>query len=436
MARYIVRRLLTMLLTMVMVSILVFAIVEIAPGNVARNILGAYATPEQEASMSRQLGLTRPVTVRYISWLFGSDWQASPEVGLPLVETVTTQGLVKNAQEWWAVEPGGDYVQWDVLEGKLYKLVRQADGSTEQILDDDAWKVDENGDEYFWGVDTGNRAALWKKGAGDIEYRLDYSGWVEKTDAPVEYIPLGKGLVRGEAGFSLRYQEPVASVIGRRIFNSFILAALAILISMPTAVALGLLAGLNEGKPIDRIISIGGLITAGSPDFATGILLIMVFAIWLKVLPGAAVFTSADALLKNPSLLVLPVLTASLVEIGYVMRITRSSVVEVMNSAYVRTAILKGLTYRQVVMRHVLRNAMMAPITVIMLHVNWFIGGLVVVESVFGYPGLGNFILNAALYKDVYSIEAGAMILILLAVGTQLIADLIYSLINPRIRYS
>jgi len=162
----------------------------------------------------------------------------------------------------------------------------------------------------------------------------------------------------------------------------------------------------------------------------------MVFAIWLKVLPGAAVFTSADALMKTPQLLVLPVLTASLVEIGYVLRITRSSVVEVMNSPYVRTAILKGLTYRQVVMRHVLRNAMMAPITVIMLHINWFIGGLVVVESVFGYPGLGNFILNAALYKDVYSIEAGAMVLILLAVGTQLIADLIYSLINPRIRYS
>jgi peptide/nickel transport system permease protein len=162
----------------------------------------------------------------------------------------------------------------------------------------------------------------------------------------------------------------------------------------------------------------------------------MIFAIWLKVLPGAAVFASADALTKTPQLLVLPVLTASLVEIGYVLRITRSSVVEVMNSPYVRTAILKGLTYRQVVMRHVLRNAMMAPITVIMLHINWFIGGLVVVESVFGYPGLGNFILNAALYKDVYSIEAGAMVLILLAVGTQLIADLIYSLINPRIRYS
>jgi peptide/nickel transport system permease protein len=145
---------------------------------------------------------------------------------------------------------------------------------------------------------------------------------------------------------------------------------------------------------------------------------------------------SDTAILDNPRLLVLPILTASLVEMGYVLRITRTSVVEVMNSPYVRTAILKGLSYRQVVFRHVLRNALMAPITVIMLHVNWFIGGLVVVESVFGFPGLGNFILNAALYKDVFAIEAGSMVLIALAVGTQLVADVIYSLINPRIRYN
>jgi len=436
MARYIVRRLLTMLLTMILVSMLVFAIVEIAPGNVARNILGAYATPEQEASMARQLGLTRPVTIRYISWLFGSDWQAKAKLGLPLAQTVSEQGLVKNSREWWAVLPSGERVQWTVEEGQLYKLVLLPDGSTEKILDEESWTMGKDGKEYFWGVDTANRAAKWVRGSKDIEYRLDYSGWVESAGAPVEYIPLSKGLVRGDAGVSLRYQAPVVEVIGRRILNSLILASLAFALSIPTAIILGLAAGLNEGKLIDRIISIGGLITAGSPDFATGILLIMIFALWLKVLPGAAVFTSADALWKDPSLLVLPVLTASLVEIGYVLRITRSSVVEVMNSPYVRTAILKGLTYRQVVTRHVLRNAMMAPITVIMLHVNWFIGGLVVVESVFGYPGLGNYILNAALFKDVYSIEAGAMVLILLAVGTQLIADLIYSLVNPRIRYS
>jgi peptide/nickel transport system permease protein len=426
----------TMLLTMVLVSIIVFAIVEIAPGNVARNMLGTFATPEQQESMKKQLGLDRPAITRYISWLFGSDWQAAPKIGLPLQETVTKQGLVANSQEWWAVEPNGDRVKWDVQDGLLYRFVRQPDGSTVKQPSEQDWKVDASGVTYFWGLDTGNRAAKWVRGSGSIQYTYDYSGWQEKTDAPVEYIPLSKGLLRGDAGISLRYNEPVSEVISRRITNSLILAALAFLVSIPTAVVLGLIAGLNEGKPIDRIISIAGLITAGSPDFATGILLIMIFALWLKILPGAAVFTSDNAILQNPRLIVLPVLTAGLVEVGYVLRITRSSVVEVMNSQYVRTAILKGLSYWQVVFRHVLRNAMMAPITVIMLHVNWFIGGLVVVESVFGYPGLGSFILQAALYKDVYAIEAASMVLILLAVGTQLIADLVYSLINPRIRYT
>lgn len=436
MARYIVRRLFTMFLTMLLVSILVFAIVEIAPGNVARNILGAYATPEQEASMQNQLGLDRPVSWRYLSWLFGSDWQAERLVGLPLKEIVISQGVVEKYRQWWAVDEDGALVQWDVQGGKLLKLVRQEDGSTISVEDNQAWKVNEEGKRYFWGVDNANRASLWVEGEGGTEYRLEYSGWIAETDSPVDYIPLSKGLLRGDAGISLRYKRPVSEVIARRFSNSLILAALAILISIPLAIALGVIAGLNEGKALDRLISIGGLITAASPDFATGILLIMIFAFWLKLLPGATVFMEENAVWKDPRMLVLPVMTASLVEIGYVVRMTRASVVEVMNSPYVRTAILKGLSNRQVVLRHVLRNAMMAPITVIMLHVNWFIGGLVVVESVFGYPGLGNLILNAALYKDVYTIEAASMVLIGLAVGTQLIADMIYALINPRIRYN
>ncbi|MDI6695499.1 MAG: ABC transporter permease [Anaerolineales bacterium] len=436
MARFIVRRLFTMFLTMFIVSMLVFAIVEIAPGNVARNILGAYATPEQEKSMENQLGLDRPIIIRYISWLLGSDWQVSRRLGMPVKEIVISQGVVERYHQWWAVDENGDLVQWDVEGGKLIKLVRQPDGSVVQVLDDQSWKFDEDGNAYFWGLDTANRAALWMPGQEGTEYRLEYSGWIEAADSPVDYIPMSKGLLRGDAGISLRYKRPVSEVIGRRISNSLILAALAFSVSIPIAIVLGLIAGLNEGKPVDRLISLGGLITAASPDFATGILLIMIFGMWLKILPGATVFLSETAIFKDPRMLILPVLTASLVEIGYVLRITRSSVVEVMNSAYVRTAVLKGLSQRQVVLRHVLRNALMAPITVIMLHVNWFIGGLVVVESVFGFPGLGNFILNAALYKDVYAIEAGAMVLIALAVGTQLIADIIYSLINPRIRYA
>jgi peptide/nickel transport system permease protein len=436
MGRYIVRRLLTMLLTMFMVSILVFAIVEIAPGNVARNILGAYATPEQERSMENQLGLDRPAFNRYVSWLLGSDWQVRQKLGMPIKEIVISQGVVEQYRQWWAIEENGDLVQWDVQAGKLIKMVRQPDGSVVQVPDDSSWKVNAQGNAYFWGLDNDNRAALWVPGEGGVEYQLEYSGWIQAEDSPVEYIPLSRGLLRGDAGISLRYKRPVSEVIGRRLNNSLLLAGLAFAISIPIAIILGLIAGLNEGKMLDRVVTLGGLVTAASPDFATGILLIMTFGLWLEVLPGATVFLSEDAIMQDPRMLVLPVLTACLVEIGYVLRITRASVVEVLNSMYVRTAILKGLTHRQVVTRHVLRNAMMAPITVIMLHVNWFIGGLVVIESVFGYPGLGNYILNAALYKDVYAIEAGAMVLIVLAVGTQLIADVIYAMINPRIRYA
>lgn len=436
MARYIVRRLMTMLLSMLLISIIVFAVVEIAPGNVARNILGAFATPEQERSMENQLGLDRPAITRYFSWLFGSDWQVSRLIGMPVKEIVISQGTQERYRQWWAIDSDGSLIQWDMVDGQLIKLVRQEDGSTLPVPDDAAWKVDEEGRTYFWGLDNANHAALWFQGEGGAEYTYGYSGWTQSTDSPVDYVPLSRGLLRGDAGISLRYKRPVSEVIGRKMFNSAVLAGLAFLVSIPTAIVLGVIAGLNEGKPIDRIISLGGLITAASPDFATGIFLIIILGLWLKVLPGATVFLSDTAIFDDPRMLVMPVLTASLVEIGYVLRITRASVVEVMNSAYVRTAILKGLTYRKVVLSHVLRNAMMAPITVIMLHINWLIGGLVVVESVFGYPGMGNFILNAALYKDIYSIEAGAMVLIVLAVSTQLVADVIYSYLNPRIRYN
>ena len=134
-------------------------------------------------------------------------------------------------------------------------------------------------------------------------------------------------------------------------------------------------------------------------------------------------------------MLVLPVLTLTLIELGYVLRITRASMVEAMKTPYIRTAFLKGLPFWQVVFKHALRNALIAPITVIMLHVNWLLGGIVIVEVVFGYPGLGRYLLDSALYKDINALEAGAMILVTVAVGTQLIADIAYTFLNPRIRY-
>jgi len=135
-------------------------------------------------------------------------------------------------------------------------------------------------------------------------------------------------------------------------------------------------------------------------------------------------------------MLILPVPTLTLVELGYILRITRASMVEVMRTNYIRTAVLKGLPRWRIVFQHALRNALMAPITVIILHVNWLIGGIVVVEALFGYPGLGRYILDAALFKDIFGIEAAAMVLIVVAVGTQLVADLIYTYLNPRIRFA
>jgi peptide/nickel transport system permease protein len=288
----------------------------------------------------------------------------------------------------------------------------------------------------FWGVDTQNHAVKWEKGGGkEVWVFIVGTGWQASSGGPTEYIPLQKGLLRGDPGVSLRTGRPVADLLFTRLRNSLVLAGIAFVIVMPLALVLGLIAGLNEGKAWDRILSIGGMMFSVTPEFATGIFLILIFASWLKLVPGATVF-GEKAPWSRPDMLVLPVLTLTLIELGYVLRITRASMVDVMKAPYIRTAFLKGLPYWRVVLRHAVRNALMAPITVIMLHVNWLLGGIVVVEVIFGYPGLGSYLLESALFKDFNAIEAGSIILVAVAVGTQLLADIIYTFLNPRIRFA
>jgi ABC-type dipeptide/oligopeptide/nickel transport system permease component len=288
----------------------------------------------------------------------------------------------------------------------------------------------------FWGVDVQNHAVRWETGTStQVWVFVQGTGWMASTGGPVEYIPLQRGLLRGDPGLSLRTGRPVSDLIFLRLRNSLVLAATAFIIVMPLALLLGILAGLNEGKFLDRFLSIGGMMFSVTPEFATGIFLILIFAFWLKLVPGATVF-GEKAPWTHPEMLILPVATLTLIELGYVLRITRASMVEVMKTAYVRTAFLKGLPYWRIVFKHAVRNALMAPITVIMLHVNWLLGGIVVVEVVFGYPGLGSYLLDSALFKDFNAIEGGAMILVLVAVATQLLADVVYTFINPRIRYA
>lgn len=432
MGKFIVRRIFLLLLTMILVSMAVFVITEASPGNVARNILGAFVTPEQEASFLAQLGLDKPVWVRYLYWLAGSDWQASGKVGRPLKRIMTEKGFV----EWWAIREDGQLVRWKLSGDDLIAEVRQKDGTKTKEKDNERWVTDEKGVSIFWGLDNENHAVKWEKGTDRKVWTFIMgSGWKETSGGPIEYIPLKKGFIRGDPGVSLRTGRPVGNSLYVRLRNTLVLAGIAFVIVMPLALALGLLAGLKEGSLRDRVLSVGGMMFSVIPEFATGIFLILIVAVWWGVVPGATVF-GEKAPWSRPDMLILPVLTLTLIELGYVLRITRASMVEVMRSPYIRTAHLKGLPYWRIITKHAIRNALMAPITVIMLHVNWLMGGVVIVEVVFGYPGLGKYLLDSALYKDINALEAGAMILVMVAVGTQLFADILYTFLNPRIRYT
>ena len=421
-----------LLLTMFLVSVAVFLITESSPGNVARNVLGAFVTPEQEASFLAQMGLDTPIYLRYLYWLGGSDWHASQKVGLRLKRITTEQGFV----EWWAVREDGVLVRWKLQGENLIGESKSVDGTISEYEDNEKWRATAEGQAVFWGVDNQNHAVKWVKGTDRKVWTFVMgTGWMETTGGPVEYIPLKKGFIRGDPGVSLRTGRPVAKSLFIRVRNSLVLAGIAFVLVMPLALLLGMLAGIKEGSLRDRVLSIGGMVFTVTPEFATGIFLILIVGVWLGLVPGATVF-GEKAPWERPDMLVLPVLTLTLIELGYILRITRASMVEVMKSPYIRTAFLKGLPYWRIVFKHAIRNALMAPITVIMLHVNWLMGGIVIVEVVFGYPGLGKYLLESALFKDINALEAGAMVLVIIAVGTQLLADIIYTFLNPRIRYT
>ena len=433
MAKFIVRRILLLLLTMFLVSAAVFLITESSPGNVARNVLGAFVTPEQEASFLAQVGLDKPLYVRYFYWLFGSDWSASGKVGMPLTRFTTKDGF----EEWWAVRNDGALVRWKLEGDNLVAIARLLSvGVDSKYKNNEKWQTDENGKSTFWGVDDANHVVRWEKGTDkEVWSFIVGTGWRKTSGGPMEYIPLKKGFIRGDPGVSFRTGRPVSKSIFVRLRNSLFLAGTAFVLVMPLALFLGIIAGLKEGSLQDRSLSIGGMMFSVTPEFATGIFLILIVSVWWGLLPGAVVI-GEKAPWERLDMVILPVLTLTLIELGYVLRITRASMVEVMKSPYIRTAHLKGLPYWRIVFKHAVRNALMAPITVIMLHVNWLMGGIVIVEVVFGYPGLGKYLLDSAMFKDINALEAGAMILVTVAVLTQLVADIIYTFLNPRIRYA
>ena len=248
----------------------------------------------------------------------------------------------------------------------------------------------------------------------------------------VRYFSWLGNFISGDFGESIRFKVPVADILWPRLWNTAILGFWAMALIIPIALILGVLSGMKEGSIRDRVVSIVSVITTSVPEFASAVFFITIFVFGLNWLPG----TSTMATGFDPLQLVLPVMVLVIYDFGYVARMTRASMAEVMTTHYIRTAILKGLPYRRVIMKHALRNALIAPFTVIMLQINWLLSGVIVVEVAFAYKGFGALLLEASLNQDIFVIEACAMVAVFVAVGTQTLADIGYTFLNPRIRFS
>ena len=251
---------------------------------------------------------------------------------------------------------------------------------------------------------------------------------------PLQYIRWLADFVTGDWGTSLSTRSEIYPVVIERLRNSLLLAAITMALAVPLAVMLGVWAGLSENKPVDGAISIASLAVVGLPEFVTGLVLIQIFARWLGWFPANSSIEAGATFAEKLPMLILPALTATFVLLAYIIRLTRAGVIEELARPYVRTAILKGLPYRLVVIRHVLRNALLPTITIIAISFGWLISGLIVIENVFNYPGLGRLLTFAIDRRDLPLLQAIAMVTVVGFGLANLAADLVYAWLNPRIR--
>jgi len=248
------------------------------------------------------------------------------------------------------------------------------------------------------------------------------------------YLDWIGGLLHGNFGISYSYRTAVEPFIRAAMINSVKLALLAFVIVVPLGIIGGVIAALYAGRPLDRIISVTGLSLATVPEFVSGIVLIVVFGVTLKVLPVTASAGAGAGDLTQFRHLILPAIPLVFVLFGYIARMARAGTIEALNSDYARTAVLKGLPRATMIRRHILRNSLLPTITVIATQTGYLIGGLVVVETLFNYQGIGNLIYKAAQAKDFPMLEAGVLTIGVVYVLATLAADLLLIALNPRLR--
>jgi peptide/nickel transport system permease protein len=307
------QRLVLGFLTLIVVSALIFAVTEWLPGDIATNILGQSATPENVAAIRAELGLDRPAPERYVEWL--------------------------------------------------------------------------------------------------------------------------RGAVEGDLGTSLANKRPVAAVIGPRLWNTLFLAAYAAIIAVPLSVFLGILAAIYRNSIYDKAVNVGTLAAISMPEFFVGYILILYLAVQFRWFPAIATFKPEQSFTQHLYATFLPMLTLVLVVIAHMMRMTRTSVLAVMASPYIEMALLKGLPKWRIVVRHALPNALAPIINVIALNLAYLIVGVVVVEAVFTYNGLGRLMVDAVSKRDVPVVQACGLIFAIVFIGLNMIADVLSILSNPRLRH-
>ena len=277
------------------------------------------------------------------------------------------------------------------------------------------------------------RAILGPLAAESSVRALDHQLGVDRP-LLVQYWTWITGILHGNFGMSTQFRAPVEPYIRAALVNSLKLAALAFVIVVPLGITGGVVAALNYGRPADRIISVAGLSATTVPDFVSGIVVIVVFGVVLKVLPVSASAGAGASPASQFQHLILPAILLVLVLFGYIARMARAGTIEALNSDYARTATLKGLKRSVVIRRHVLRNSLLPTITVIATQTGYLIGGLVVIETLFNYQGIGNLIISAAHAKDFPMLAGGVLTVGVVFMVATLIADLLYTVLNPRLR--
>lgn len=379
MALLIARRLVLMALTMLAMSGIIFLILELDPEGVARKALGQFSTPEQRVAWLATNGYYRAVPVGPSG--FAAQKRAE-EAGNFVYPVSKTRSVIYNApEEGSEITPPDSGTALSEMSPEQLEMARQMEPVR---------------------ISPAPRYARW----------------------------LGK-FVTGEFGESYRFKVPVADILWPRLGNTAILAGLAMFFMIVLSLFIGVMAGVREGSLQDRFFSLIAIITTSIPEFASAVIFVAIFVFWLDWLPGTSTMVGGFSWAQ----MVMPVSVLVLYSAGYVARITRASMADVMRSAFIRTAILKGLPRGKVIVRHAMRNALITPVTVIMLQLPWMLSGVIVVEYFFAYKGFGSLLWEAVKFDDPFLIEACAMVAVVVVVASQLVADIIYTELNPRIRF-